>query len=77
MKNIKKFIKSEIPLSLLLICLTVLPVLPAFAETAYETIYIVANRDVTLIESAKSDVANGSGPVFFAGHTNQPTFGLR
>lgn len=77
MKNIKKFIKPGIPLSLLLTCLTVLPVLSAFAETAYETAYIVANRDVTLIEDAEGDVANGSGPVFFAGSTNQPTSGLR
>lgn len=73
MKNVKKFIKPGIPSILLLTCLTAMSVMSAFAET----VQTVANRDVTLIEDAEGDAANGSGPVFFAGRTNQPVFGIR
>ena len=56
--------------TLLLTCLTATSV---FADR----VHIPADRDATLIEDAEGDVANGSGPVFFAGQTNQPAFGAR
>lgn len=73
MKIAKKFIKPGITSSLLLTSLIAVSGIPAFAET----VYIAANRDVTLIEDAEGDIANGSGPAFFAGRTNQPAFGIR
>jgi len=56
--------------TLLFTCLTALP---AFAEI----VHIPADRDGTLIEDAEGDVANGSGPAFFAGRTNQTKFSIR
>ena len=67
--------------TLLMACLTALP---AYADT----VTIAADRDATLIEVTEitetkcpinsGDVcANGSGPSFFAGHTNQQEFGIR
>jgi hypothetical protein len=38
---------------------------------------IPADRDTTLIEDARGDLANGSGPSFFVGRTNQAAFGIR
>ncbi len=38
---------------------------------------IPADRDTTLIEDAGGNVANGSGPGFFVGRTNQPVLGIR
>jgi hypothetical protein len=32
---------------------------------------IPADRDTTLIDDAEGDLASGSGPTFFVGHTNQ------
>lgn len=42
-----------------------------------DTIRIPADRDATLIEYNAGDTANGSGPSFFTGHTNQAEFGVR
>ena len=42
-----------------------------------ERVDIPADRDATLIEDAEGDVANGSGPAFFAGQTNQGAYGTR
>jgi hypothetical protein len=56
--------------TLLLTCLTALP---AFAGM----VTIPADRDATLIEFEAGERANGSGPSFFAGHTNQEEFGTR
>jgi hypothetical protein len=67
--------------------LTCLAVIPAFAEV----VIIPADRDATLIEPAVYDVypekgcptnaedicANGSGPYFFTGRTNQSKFSIR
>ena len=73
MKNVKKFIKPVKPFSLLLLYLTVFLPVTVFAEE----IQIPASRDATLIESAEGNTANGSGPIFFAGRTNQPAHGIR
>jgi hypothetical protein len=42
-----------------------------------DTVHIMADRDNTLIEFEAGQTANGSGPSFFAGHTNQAEFGIR
>ena len=42
-----------------------------------EMVSIQATRDTTLIEDPDGAMANGSGPAFFAGHTNQEVNGLR
>jgi hypothetical protein len=42
---------------------------PALATA--ETLYFEAARDTTLIEEPDGSLANGSGPVFFVGRTNQ------
>ena len=42
-----------------------------------DTVHISADRDATLIEDANGAVANGSGPAFFAGRTNQQQFSIR
>ena len=47
----------------------VLLLVPAVA--AAETILIDAGRDATLIEEPDGALANGAGPVFFVGRTNQ------
>ena len=44
---------------------------------ALSTITIVADRDVTLVEHPDGSLANGAGPVVFAGRNNQPTDGVR
>jgi len=44
---------------------------------AAETVVIEADRDATLIEDADGAWANGSGPVFFAGRTNENQGGVR
>ena len=41
------------------------------AAATAETVLIDAARDTTLIEDPDGALANGSGPVFFAGRTNQ------
>jgi hypothetical protein len=53
----------------------VLLVAPALATA--ETVLIDAGRDATLIEQADGALANGSGPVFFVGRTNQAQDSLR
>ena len=56
--------------TLLLTCLT--------ATTVYaEIVDIPASRDTTLIEDPDGALANGIGPAFFAGSTNQAVFGIR
>jgi hypothetical protein len=52
---------------------TSLITLPAFADM----VHIPADRDTTLIEDAEGDAANGSGPAFFAGRTNQSLYSIR
>lgn len=42
-----------------------------------DTVHIMADRDNTLIEFEAGKTANGSGPSFFTGHTNQAEFGIR
>jgi hypothetical protein len=49
--------------------LIVLLLAPALATA--ETLYIDAVRDATLIEEPGGSLANGAGPVFFVGRTNQ------
>jgi hypothetical protein len=41
------------------------------APVAAETVFIEAGRDTTLIEEPDGALANGAGPVFFVGRTNQ------
>ena len=41
------------------------------------TVVLPAHRDATLIESATGSLANGAGPVFFAGRTGQEADSLR
>jgi hypothetical protein len=41
------------------------------APVAAETVFIEAGRDTTLIEEPDGTLANGAGPVFFVGRTNQ------
>jgi len=53
--------------------LTGLTALPAFADM----VHIPADRDNTLIEFEAGQTSNGSGPSFFAGHTNQAELGIR
>ena len=56
--------------TLLLTCLT--------ATTVHaEMVKIPADRDTTLIEDPDGERANGSGPTFFAGRTNQAALGIR
>ncbi len=43
----------------------------------WQTTAIPADRDATLIEHPEGALANGSGPVFFAGRTSQPTDSIR
>jgi hypothetical protein len=42
-----------------------------------DMVHIPADRDATLIEDADGARANGKGPAFFAGRTNQRQFALR
>jgi len=56
--------------TILLSCLVAAPVSAEWA-------YIQADRDTTLIEDPDGAKANGSGPVFFAGRTNQAMFSVR
>ena len=44
---------------------------------ALTTISLVADRDATLVEHADGALANGSGPVLFAGRNNLTTDGVR
>lgn len=44
---------------------------------ALTTITIVADRDATLVEHPDGALANGSGPVVFAGRNNMSTDGVR
>jgi hypothetical protein len=53
----------------------VLLLAPAIA--AAETILIDAGRDTTLIEEPDGALANGAGPVFFVGRTNQREASVR
>lgn len=56
--------------------LFLLSLLSAAAAQA-ETLVLEADRDATLIEDPDGLLANGSGPVFFAGRTNQERNSLR
>jgi hypothetical protein len=49
----------------------------ASSQATAETVLIEAGRDTTLIEEPDGALANGSGPVFFVGRTNQPRNGVR
>ena len=53
--------------------------LTCFAATSVyaEMISIQATRDTTLIEDPDGALANGTGPAFFAGRTNQPQNSIR
>lgn len=42
-----------------------------------DVVTLEAGRDATLIEDPNGALANGSGPVFFVGRTNQPRNGVR
>ncbi|MBW2293227.1 MAG: hypothetical protein JRG94_13095, partial [Deltaproteobacteria bacterium] len=42
-----------------------------------ETVVLSPTQDATLIESSNGSLANGSGPVFFAGRTGQSSASLR
>jgi len=42
-----------------------------------DMVHIPADRDATLIEFNAGETANGSGPSFYAGRTNQANFGIR
>jgi hypothetical protein len=57
------------------IAVVVLLLVPASARA--ETIFVEAGRDATLIEGPDGALANGSGPVFFVGRTNQSQNGVR
>ena len=48
-----------------------LGLLLAAASATAETILVEAGRDATLIEEPDGALANGAGPVFFVGRTNQ------
>jgi hypothetical protein len=41
------------------------------ADIRAETVTLTATLDATLIEDPDGDIANGSGPAFFAGRTGQ------
>jgi hypothetical protein len=49
----------------------------ATASATAETVLVEAGRDATLIEEPDGALANGAGPVFFAGRTNQSQNGVR
>jgi len=49
----------------------------AAASATAETIYVEAARDATLIEEPDGDLANGAGPAFFVGRTNQSQNSVR
>lgn len=49
----------------------------AASPVAADTIRIAADRDATLIEHPDGSLANGSGPFFFAGRTNQSDGSIR
>jgi hypothetical protein len=46
-------------------------------QTSLQVIAIPASRDATLIEDPTGALANGSGPYFVAGRTNQPANAVR
>jgi hypothetical protein len=52
------------------IAIGLLLLLSAASATA-ETVFVEAGRDTTLIEDPAGALANGAGPVFFVGRTNQ------
>jgi len=52
-------------------------VIAAVSTLSADTVRLEASRDATLIEDAAGAWANGSGPVLFAGRTNQPMNGRR
>jgi hypothetical protein len=54
-----------------------LVLLLAAAVAAAETILVDAGRDTTLIEESDGALANGAGPVFFVGRTNQRETSVR
>ena len=45
--------------------------------SAAETVLIPASHDATVIEDPDGALANGSGPFFFAGRTNQEQDSVR
>jgi hypothetical protein len=47
------------------------------AVAAAETVFIEAERAATLIEEPDGALANGAGPVFFVGRTNQRETSVR
>lgn len=46
-------------------------------STAAQTLLLEATADATLIETPDGSLANGAGPVFFVGRTNQDQYGVR
>jgi len=52
-------------------------VLLAAASATAETVVVEAGRDATLIEEPDGALANGAGPAFFVGRTNQHQNSLR
>jgi hypothetical protein len=56
--------------------ISVVLLLATTAATA-ETVFVEAGRDATLIEEPEGALANGAGPVFFVGRTNQRQNGAR
>lgn len=57
--------------------IALLLLLLAPASAMAESVLIEAGRDTTLIEEPTGALANGSGPVFFVGRTNQARDGVR
>lgn len=52
-------------------------VLWTVAHASAGTVVLEADQDATLIQDPNGALANGSGPAFFAGRTNQPLNSLR
>jgi hypothetical protein len=46
-------------------------------SSAAETLLLEATADATLIETPDGSLANGAGPVFFVGRTNQDQYSVR
>jgi len=59
------------------IAIAVFSLLLAPAPSIAETVLLDAGRDATLIEDPDGALANGSGPVFFVGRTNQSQNSVR
>lgn len=59
------------------VAFTITIMLLAALPAAAETVTIEASRDATLIEDPDGALANGAGPVLFAGRTSQQDNGIR